>query len=429
MADYKKIVEEAFRKANESKGIIPTSVNPKNKLNENILYPEGLTERMHPKLEDDLLNKKTSLGKHPIFPDGDENSFEEKIMGKRFHDVVNRYKSAHGVDNINPNDVMMTLMPLVNKGMELEKSHKKELEDLAIKMIRDEFDIGEDVVDIDAKLTPYIDLEGTKINPSPISNYMDFKNHDEMVNATDEVYKRRFVNAMIQGAAKKSTHMFHMVNDELAELDPKLSNLYSKMMSSADFMYYIVPKMENGINGGVVRVEFPTKNNPKIIIKAQAMVFPVLIHELVKGVMEVLSARGLPKQKLGKYVIDKADFLSAEPWDMRIGPALWTKFVEMIEPDDFKLKHHIWNELVALPVKEFNKKMKEIMAGTKEGKKIITDIVDDVKNEIKNDDFDETINNIDAEMNDNTDTYDLEELMGTDNFDSDDEINYDELFE
>jgi hypothetical protein len=28
--------------------------------------------------------------------------------------------------------------------------------------------------------------------------------------------------------------------------------------------------------------------------------------------MEVLSARGLPKGKMGKYVISKADFLSAE---------------------------------------------------------------------------------------------------------------------
>ena len=100
MADYKKIVEEAFRKANESKGIIPTSVNPKNKLNENILYPEGLTERMHPKLEDDLLNKKTSLGKHPIFPEDDENSFPEIILGERFNEVVKRYKSAHGIINI-----------------------------------------------------------------------------------------------------------------------------------------------------------------------------------------------------------------------------------------------------------------------------------------------------------------------------------------
>ena len=30
---------------------------------------------------------------------------------------------------------------------------------------------------------------------------MQFKNHDDMVNATGEIYKRRFLNAMTQGAA------------------------------------------------------------------------------------------------------------------------------------------------------------------------------------------------------------------------------------
>jgi hypothetical protein len=49
--------------------------------------------------------------------------------------------------------------------------------------------------------------------------------------------------------------------------------------------------------------------------------------------MEVLSARGLPKGKMGKYVISKADFLSAD-WDMRIGPALWSRFTDMIENDE-----------------------------------------------------------------------------------------------
>jgi hypothetical protein len=103
-----------------------------------------------------------------------------------------------------------------------------------------------------------------------------------MVSITGEVYKRRFVNAMIQGAAKTCNHMFHMVNNELEDIDPKLSNLYKKMMTSADYVYYVIPKMENGINGGVVKVTFPTKDNSKILIEAEAMVFPVLIHELVK---------------------------------------------------------------------------------------------------------------------------------------------------
>jgi hypothetical protein len=35
------------------------------------------------------------------------------------------------------------------------------------------------------------------------------------------------------------------------------------MMTSADYVYYVIPKMENGINGGVVKVTFPTKDNSK----------------------------------------------------------------------------------------------------------------------------------------------------------------------
>jgi hypothetical protein len=125
------------------------------------------------------------------------------------------------------------------------------------------------------------------------------------------------------------------------------------------------------------------------------MVFPVLIHELVKGVMELLSAHGLPKnKKMGNYVINKADFLAAEPWDMRLGPGLWTRFTNMIEPDDFHLKHHIYSELSALPVREFNIKMKEIMANTKEGKKIIANIVTEIKNGLKEDEFNEAIESI-----------------------------------
>ena len=412
MADYKKIAEEALKKAMEIKKMVPNK--PINILNESLVYPEGMSERMHPKLEDELRKQETSLGKHPIFPEGDEDTFEQKIMGHRFSEVSKRYKTAHSTDSIDSKQAMKELLPLVNDVTILEGSHKKELEALAIKVIREEFDMGEDVVEIHAELTTQIDIEGTRKNPSPQKSDMDFKNHDEMVKSKDEVYKRRFVNAMIQGAAKKCNHMFHVVHDELADIDPKLNNLYSKMMSTADYMYYIIPNMDDGVNGGVVRVDFPTKTNPKIVIHAQAMVFPVLIHELVKGVMEILSAKGLPKGKMGKFVLDKADFLSAEPWDMRIGPALWGRFTDMFEVDDFKLKHHVWSELVELPVEEFNIKMREIMSGTKEGKKIIQDLVDVVKNDLSHDDFNDAMDAVELETNESVDAFDWNELMDDD---------------
>lgn len=429
MSNYRKIVEEALKRSNKKKT-----------LNESIVYPDGITERMDSQLEEELLKRNHSLGKHPIFPEGDESTFEEKIMGERFTEVVNRYKRYFDTDSINNRHVISEMMPMVYETMGIEAKHKKSLEQLAVEMVREEFDMGEDVVEIHVELTNKINMEGTKKNPKPMATEVEFKNHDEMSSANEEVYKRRFINAMIQGAAKKCNHMFHMADDKLIDLDPRLPNKYAKMMSAADYMYYIIPKMDNGVNGGVVRVQFPTKSNPKAVIHAQAMVLPVLIHELVKGVMELISAHGLPKKKrIGEYVINKADFLAAEPWDMRLGPAIWGRFTKMISPDDFNLKHHIYMEMVSLPVKEFNVKMREIMAGTKEGKKIIEEIVKGIKAGLQEEEFNEAMTEISSYDEDNThDTseeqvFNFEELIkgNIDDNDSDDDLegyNFEDLF-
>jgi hypothetical protein len=81
-------------------------------------------------------------------------------MGKRFNEVAKRYMGAHDVRTVNPDKVISELMPLVRLGMAI-RSHIQELEELAIKMIREDFDMDEDVVEIRAKLTPNISLEGT----------------------------------------------------------------------------------------------------------------------------------------------------------------------------------------------------------------------------------------------------------------------------
>lgn len=421
MSDYRKIAEQALLK----------SLNRnKPKLNEGVVYGDNISERMHPQLEQELAERKHSLGKHPAIPEGDENNFEQKIMGKRFSEVVNRYKRAFDVEGIDNSQLMTQMMPMVHETMALESKHKKDLEKLAEKMIREEYDMPEDVVEIKAKLSPNIMLEGTKKQPKPKSNDYQFESHEDMVNAKEEVYKRRFLNAMIQGAAKKTNHMFHMVDDELTNMDPRLLNRYSKVMSAADYMYYVIPKMDNGTNGGVVKVTFPNAENPKAVIEAEAMIFPVLIHELVKGVMELLSAHGLPKdKKLGDYVVDKADFLAAEPWDMRIGPALWDRFTDCVDSDDFHLKHQLYMELASMPVKEFNENMREILAGTNKGKKVVKEIMNGVKQELQEEEFDNAMNELNTI--EEKDFFTLDEIMFGDDIelDEDDDVfDSDDLF-
>lgn len=387
MSEFKKLAEKALIRATTKK-----------LLNESIVYPEGITERMHSKLEEELATRRHSLAGSPAFPEDDETSFEQKIMGKRFNEVQKRYKRAFDVDRIDTNKVIKEMMPLVYETIALEEKHKKELEELAVKMIREEYDMSEDAVEIIAELTPKIDLKGAQKHPKPMPvEGMEFDKHDDYARANQEVYKRRFLNAMTQGAAKKCNHMFHMVDDELVDMDPRLPNKYNKMMSSADYMYYVIPNIDDNsqgsVTGGMVEVEYPSKDNPKAKIHAQAMVFPVLIHEIVKGVMELLSAHGLPKnKKLTEYVINKADFLAAEPWDMRLGPAIWERFTDAIDADDFHLKHHVYCDLAALPANEFHNQMKEIMAGTKEGKKIIKNIIERVKKDLQQEEYEQALN-------------------------------------
>jgi len=373
-------------------------------INENALYPEDITERINSKLEEDLRNNKHSLADCGIFPEGDIITSEMKLIKERFKEVVKRCREAFNMETVDNSVIMKEQMKLVKEAMTIEADHKDDLENLAVEMIMEEFNIPEGSIKFEASLTNTID--SSDINEKPVETLdEEFNDTDEISNANAYVKKRRVLNAMIQGSAKSVNHMFHMVNEQLVDMNPKLPNTYKKMMSAADMMYYIIPDMDRQIKGGRCDVDYSEDENGTTIpvVKAQAMVFPVLIHELCKGVMEILSSHGLPNQEnLAKYVIDKADFIQAEPWDMRFGPAIWRKFCDCIPAEDFNIKHYVYADVASMEPDEFNKVMKEVIAGTKKGKHIISEMVKSIKKELAEDEFKETMGD---------DHFNLEDLL------------------
>ena len=360
-------------------------------------YEDDHSERLNPKLAKQLRDRKTSLGAHPIFPESDDMHFEEKLMSKRFADVLKNFKRHHNTDVADVMQFYSEQADLLKNIIKMEKSNKTELEQIAINLIREEFDMDEAGVEIVANLTSdFSDFTESESRQEPDNDIdITFDNHAELEQANKEVYKRRFVNALIQGSAKKVNHMFHLVDEELQNMDPLLPNSYAKLMTGADYAYMIEANEGRRMMGGRVQVEFPTVdgNRPKII--ATALTFPVLIHEIMKGVMEILSRHGLPENSdIAKYTLAKADYMNAEIWDMRLGPPIWEKFVESLPPEDFPLKHHAYIELVALPVDEFNDTMREILMGSREGKAKMQAIINDVKDDLRSDDFDNAMGHI-----------------------------------
>ena len=91
--------------------------------------------------------------------------------------------------------------------------------------------------------------------------------------------------------------------------------------------------------------------------------------------------------------------------DKRLGPALWERFTDLIEPEDLKYKYYIYSDLISMPINEFIPKMREILAGTKTGKKIVKDTVDKLKTELSTEKFDKSM-----DKGDDLSGFDFDEL-------------------
>jgi len=86
--------------------------------------------------------------------------------------------------------------------------------------------------------------------------------------------------------------------------------------------------------GGVERV------NGQMQVVARAWVFPLLVHELVKGTAELICLHGLGGLEDSTYaaVTGEADRIEYEPWLMQAGPAMWRRLLA-VAPRGVELPH------------------------------------------------------------------------------------------
>lgn len=289
-----------------------------------------------------------------------------------------------GRGQVNQDAAQRVLYQGLGNALQKEDRHKEELEQLAVKLVREEFDVPEDAVDFDVKIMGQqpIHKTGLKMRKGT-TRPPQGKTEEEL---KPNVTKRRLMNAMMHGAARKGQNLFHMASEELNNIAPGLVDDYSKIMAGNDFMYWsmsddsISQESEGGTHAGQVRVDL---SGPKPKIIAQGMTFPFLLHELTKGVLELMSLHGLDADKETRdFVLDKTDNLESEPWDIRLGPKIWEKFMEALEVDDLPYKSQIFNQLSVLPPAEFNSVVHGLLNDTDQAKSTIRDMAHDVRREM-----------------------------------------------
>ena len=149
-------------------------------------------------------------------------------------------------------------------------------------------------------------------------------------------------------------------------------------------------------------------------VKAKAVTFPLLVHELVKGVYEIFGTHGLPDDpRQQEMILNAEDTLPAEIWDSRLGPIFWEKFMatypmELFDEDKKHIQHYLFMRFSSLDAKEFFRVANLILAGDPKGNKYIQDMVDDIVRELKKEEYRQALPN---EDDDNIDDIDISSLF------------------
>lgn len=275
-----------------------------------------------------------------------------------------------------PYGTMRDTYNVMNAITEDERLHVEELEKLAIEIVAEMYGVPEEIV-----LRGHIgnvsgddmeDCEEGELDEEELSN-------EEKAKLEPHIQKRIILNSITHGAAiHQWTSAFHMGAEKLNELNPDLIEHYNAYASLINYFNWqhpmaIMPEevfnMMFGVGGNGQQMQNlmqrlgdgqqpqqeqnnqaegapgTTQGYNKIdvesqIIEGYAINFPVLIHELSKGVLEYLLIRGispdLTPEELN-YVYKQSDKYSQEYWHYYMGPTLWRKLIECADVETSEL--------------------------------------------------------------------------------------------
>lgn len=357
----------------------------------------GRGERMDPRLERKLGDPEGLYAQNPAMRKGTKDV--ERLISSRFNKVADKLKEVTGNQNISSQQVQSMIyremMSKVPRIMQIEARHKDELEQLAVEACLDETEVPEDWFVIEPYLnrTP-IDVSNFRYEAEPDEDEEEDQEDQkenpqfpsfDVEDLTDEEqfelekHKRNIINAIIQGAAKKGHYVFQKpeIKARLDAIDPSLYRDYLGIMAINDFLYFTMEQMIENMsqtgNGVAGKVELDDsgddeggddgegggEQSPDTVIRAYGLLFPILCHEIIKGLEEAKGRHGLPKdERMAKRVMGQTDLLSNEPMQLRIGPEIVEKIRfalpdEMFEPENKGLINWFHTVLYQIPAQEF----------------------------------------------------------------------------
>lgn len=296
----------------------------------------------------------------------------------------------------NPMNLGRDMMRLAGEIQNAQAGKERQLEQLAVRIVKDFYGGATRDVRIDAKIVgmgqakeemesacgsdcniPAKPKEQPRQNQNQNQNKPQPRGEErpEWVESNDqtlrdEVNKRKLTNALMQGEAKNTHRIMHMYKDQIDRIAPGIFAASDQMIKNAEKMEWMMPiemqaqmweRNPEGI-GGMCAVKWEPEEEWKKesddltdmvekdqdlsninledimdglpndyfkesgdvpVIYARAQDFPLLVHEIVKGLYELILSRSIPADsELAANVLRNTESASDEIEDLRYGPEI-----------------------------------------------------------------------------------------------------------
>jgi hypothetical protein len=289
-----------------------------------------------------------------------------------------------------------------------------------------------------------IELDIKLVQPREVKNFMDEAEESEPdmesfreitdEDVKNEIHKRKIANLLIQGKAKGIKELLDssIVQDGVREIfgerGEEIITIWKRMADSADKLDWLAdpqqrarmmeinpegfagasyvawkPKEQSQEDGEEEYKEWTgeeseddmfdmemeeLKTTP--VIKAVGVDFPMLLHETVKGIYELLSAPGLPEEESVAQTVLMNTGLSDEPEDWKYGPRIakdLTAFLNQNERIDEipNLREEFFRTLLdreTMETRDFLELVKGILTKTPEARAKVDSMIDDLINDL-----------------------------------------------
>lgn len=332
-------------------------------------------------------------------------------------------------------EIFQELNGLMQQSMGFIRGHEEELEDLAKRIILSEYGSILENVDLDIKI----------IRPGKVKEFMDEECDCESPSyqlLTDpeikkEVDKRKILNNITQGEAKNTKRILAMpeVRDELIAIlgdrnGQQAHRVWTRITELADKLDWLIPvdvkadMMGEAPQGmaGACSVKWPgqksndesedlsdkvlkdlesadidddneelqellSTGNP--IIKARGIDFPMLLHETVKGIYELIAAAGIPEDKrTAELVMLNTSSFADEAEEFRFGPEIASDIRDFINKSTKEIDKHpnirerFCGRLAVMPPDEFLLLVKNILSDAPAARTKVDEILQDIIDEM-----------------------------------------------